>query len=600
MLEALEDRRLPAVLGPLVQASGPSPFAGSTADNPAGQVGVYLPNTEGEPYLAVNPTNPNNVFAVWQQDLWSNGAGRGIAGGVSFDGGNTWREVAIPGTTLVSGGPYQRGGDNWLSFAPNGDLYEITLAGNITRASGHFVIKDNAVLVSKSTDGGLSWGNPIPVGQDESSVRFDDKDSITADPTNSNFVYAVWERINNFQNGVQGVTRFARSTDGGRTWEAPRDIFSSPNNDDNTGHQILVQPDGTLVDLFTEITTHGNSTTLQLMALRSTDKGLTWSAPIPAAQLLPVGTTDPDTGQATGEDEVIAHYAVDPNNGNLYAVWQDGRFSNSQYNSIAFTMSTDGGLTWSAPIRIDQTPDTIPAGDRQAFVPSVAVAEDGTVAVTYYDFRNNTSAGGVPTDYWMVHADPGDGLTNPANWHDENRLTNASFDFEQAAIRFGEHFVGDYAGLAAAGTSFFAVWAQPHGADPDSIFFRDPPGTPKSLPYTGHGSGRFTDASGGFFATGIATHLGAFTHYGTLVLTPTDDPFIIAVSGRTVYQAANGDLLYAVTDGTLNVLTGVVTGTDTWDGGTGRFAHASGVVDLSAQLLPDGSVTFSLRGGIAF
>ena len=103
------------------------------------------------------------------------------------------------------------------------------------------------MLVSKSTDGGLTWGAPVAVIQDQSSVRFDDKDSITADPTNSSFVYAVWDQISNFQTANQRVTEFARSTDGGRTWEAPRDIFSSPNNDNNTGHQILVRPDGTLI-----------------------------------------------------------------------------------------------------------------------------------------------------------------------------------------------------------------------------------------------------------------------------------------------------------------------------------------------------------------
>jgi ELWxxDGT repeat protein len=465
----------PLVLGPLVQASGPSPFAGSTADNPAGQPGVYSPNSEAEPYVAVNPTNAKNVVAVWQQDLWSNAAGRGVVAGVSFDGGDTWRQVVIPGITLVSGGTYQRAGDNWLSFSPNGDLYEITLAANVTQA-GKLVLKENAVLVSKSTDGGLTWGNPIPVVQDGSSVRFDDKDSVTADPTNSNFVYAVWDRVNNFQSYTQGVTQFARSTDGGRTWEAPRAIFTSPQEEANIGHQILVRPDGTLIDLFTEVNPHGHGPALQLMALRSTDKGLTWGAPVPAAQLLLAGTTDPDTGQAADDGEILAHYAVDPNNGNLYAVWADGRFSSFQYNSIAFTMSTDGGLSWSAPIRVNQTPDSIPAANRQAFLPSVAVATDGTVAVTYYDFRNNTSAAGVPTDYWMVHADPRDGLTNPASWHDENRLTNVSFDYEQAAPRFGgAPFLGDYEGLAAAGTSFFAVWTQPQGSDRDSIFFRDPP-----------------------------------------------------------------------------------------------------------------------------
>src|SRR5262249_2293413 len=240
--------------------------------------------------------NPKNVVAPWTQDLWSNAGGRGVVAGASFDGGDTWREVAIPGTTLVPAGQDQRAGNTCGALAPNDDIYENTLAATIPKASGNLVIKENALLVSKSIDGGLSWGNPIPVGQDDSSVRFDDKDSITADPTNSNFVYAVWDRINNFTTRNKGVTRFARSTDGGLTWSAPHDIYPSPNNDTNTGHQILVQPDGTLIALFTEITPHGNDTGLQLMAPRSTDKGLTWSAPIPAAQLLPVGTNDPDTG----------------------------------------------------------------------------------------------------------------------------------------------------------------------------------------------------------------------------------------------------------------------------------------------------------------
>jgi hypothetical protein len=601
-VEALESRDLLSTftLGPLVQASGPSPFTGSTADNPASQPGTYVPNSAAEPYVAVNPTNAQNVVAVWQQDLWSNGAGRGIAASVSFDGGNTWREVVIPGITLVSGGPYQRAGDNWLSFAPNGDLYEITVAGNCTAANGHLVIKDNAVLVSKSTDGGLTWGDPISVIQDESSVRFDDKDSITADPTNSNFVYAVWERENNFQTGNNSVTKFARSTDGGRTWEAPRDIFASPNNDNNIGHQILVRPDGTLIDLFTEITTHGNGPGLQLMALRSTDKGLTWSAPIPAAQLLPVATTDPDTSQAVNDASFIAHYAVDPNNGNLYAVWADGRFSNFQYNSIAFTMSTDGGLTWSAPIRINQTPDTIPVGNRQAFLPSVAVAQDGTVAVTYYDFRNNTSAAGALTDYWIVHADPRDGLTNPASWQQENRLTNTSFDFEQATIRFGVNFVGDYEGLTTAGNSFFAAWAQPHGSDRDSIFFRDPPPATHGIdrPFKGLAAGTVTGSlpSGAVVieSTGTATHLGDFTRTEYVFFGPVG-----AISGTVVFTAANGDQLWADFSGAFTSPT-TAEGTYTFTGGTGRFSDATGTASFEATTLDGIHVAVSFEGSIGY
>jgi polyvinyl alcohol dehydrogenase (cytochrome) len=119
-----------------------------------------------------------------------------------------------------------------------------------------------------------------------------------------------------------------------------------------------------------------------------------------------------------------------------------------------------------------------------------------------------------------------------------------------------------------------------------------------SVPFTGHGSGSFTDANGDFLAAGVATHLGAFTHTGTLLLTPTGDPLILTISGRPAYIAANGDTLYAISSGTLNLQTGVALGTDTWDGGTGRFADASGVVDISAQLLPGGSFVFTLSGDI--
>src|SRR5262249_28758660 len=92
----------------------------------------------------------------------------------------------------------------------------------------------------------------------------------------------------------------------------------------------------------------------------------------------------------------------------------------------------------------------------------------------YFDFRNDTPAAGLSTDVWIVHAQPRDGLTNPASWHDEERLTSTSFNLEQAPVRFGEKFIGDYQGLAAAGNSFYALWAQPHGSDPASIFFHDP------------------------------------------------------------------------------------------------------------------------------
>src|SRR5262249_29258565 len=116
-----------------------------------------------------------------------------------------------------------------------------------------------------------------------------------------------------------------------------------------------------------------------------------------------------------------------------------------------------------------------PAGDRQAFLPSIAVAADGTVAVTYYDFRFNDANPGLLTDYWLVEGSAGTDLSNPANWRTEARLTNASFHLEKAAISAGQGFwLGDYQGLAAAGNSFDAFFSATNGSDPGDIYFRDP------------------------------------------------------------------------------------------------------------------------------
>ncbi len=55
------------------------------------------------------------------------------------------------------------------------------------------------------------------------------------------------------------------------------------------------------------------------------------------------------------------------------------------------------------PIKVNQTPGSSTPGNHQAFVAGVHVTPNGTVGVTYYDFRNNDANPGVPTDYWIVH-----------------------------------------------------------------------------------------------------------------------------------------------------------------------------------------------------
>ena len=184
--------------------------------------------------------------------------------------------------------------------------------------------------------------------------------------------------------------------------------------------------------------------------MRSTDKGVTWSDPIVVDHLRTVGVIDPDTGQAVRTGDIIPDIAVDANSGALYVVWQDSRFSGGAHDDIAFSQSTDGGLTWSSAVKINQT-----TSNAAAFTSSVHVAADGTVGVTHYDFRNNMPAAGVPTDYWLLHCHAT--CTVPSNWTETH--VAGPFDMEAAPDARG-FFVGDYEGLANVGSAFVPLFVQ--------------------------------------------------------------------------------------------------------------------------------------------
>ena len=440
-------------VAPLTLVSGPSPFAGCTIGGRSDGSSVNYVNAEVEPQIAVNPTNPMNIVAAWQQDRWSDGGAHGLVTGVSHNGGKTWSSTwahfsFCSGGTVANGGDFDRASDPWVTFALNGDAYQIGLT---TSADG----LTSAMLVSKSTDGGDTWSEPKTLIRETSAFNFNDKESITADPTDANYVYAVWDRsrfpsdkanLNALRSfAFRGDIMFSRTKDGGASWEPARAIFNPKNLEFTIANQIVVLPDGTLVDVFADFKGSGINTPGAFVAvIRSTDKGATWSEPIAVDHLQTVGVMDPDTGQGVRTGDIIPDIAVDPNNGTLYVVWQDSRFSGGVHDDIAFSQSTDGGLTWSPAVKINQT-----TNNAAAFTASVHVAAGGTVGVTHYDFRNNTPAPGVPTDTWFLHCHSG--CTNPANWSEVH--VAGPFDMETAPFARG-FFVGDYEGLASFGNTF--------------------------------------------------------------------------------------------------------------------------------------------------
>jgi photosystem II stability/assembly factor-like uncharacterized protein len=228
---------------------------------------------------------------------------------------------------------------------------------------------------------------------------FNDKESITGDPTRPHHVYAVWDRVTSPGSLPRrpidlpsllrhGVPLFSRTTDGGQTWSMPTAMTDGFLG--TLGNQIAVLPNGTLVDAFFGYRRAGLLPTpnaLFVGVMVSTDAGQNWSRPIQVSNYVPgvpcngEQVCDPDSGEPVWAGTNLPDIAVDPDTGRVYVVWADARFSAGTTTGVVLS-SSDDGTNWSTPVKVNQSPAPV-----AAFNPTVEVSSEGTVGVLYYDFR---------------------------------------------------------------------------------------------------------------------------------------------------------------------------------------------------------------------
>jgi hypothetical protein len=440
------------VLDPPVTASGASPYGGCIVGGTPG--GVNYPDTEVEPFVAVNPTDPDNIIGNFQQDRWNDGGAKALTTAYSMDGGGSWARNNSPFSECSNGNPdFDRTTDPWVSFDSAGRAYQIALS--IDSAA----LGLSAQLANTSTDGGATWSTPVQIIRDDNPVEFNDKESITGDwrpGAGAGKAYATWIRgdLPGFDNisivglgnsfAYRGLPMFSKTEDGGQTWSKPISMLNG--NIYVQGNQIAVLPDGTLVDigatLFRGSGVQPTPTQAFWTALRSKNGGKTWGAPVKVAPLGTALLTDPDNLTPTTFDQTVRagdylpDVAVDKSTGDLYMVFADS--IGNGWNHVKLTKSTDGGKTWSTPVDVTETPD-----DTHSFNGTVEVTDDGDVAVMYYDFRSNDpdAKAVLETDVWLAHSH--DGGATFSHQH-----VYGPFDMKKAPVARG-WFLGDYQGLAA-------------------------------------------------------------------------------------------------------------------------------------------------------
>jgi hypothetical protein len=311
--------------------------------------------TEVEPHMLANG---QTLVAAFQTGRISPGGATAIGWATSTDGGNTWSNGFLPGLTVGNGnGPYSAASDPAVAYdAKHGVWMIATLPISNTSETP-------AVVVSRSTDGGFTWNNPVSVGP---NVVSSDKnwiacDSYSASPYYGN-CYVEWD---NPDSGDQIL--MSTSSDGGLTWGA---ATATANRATGIGGQPLVQPNGTVVVPIE---------TFNMSAYTSTNGGASWSAPVTISNI----QSHTDAGGIRSGP--LPSAAVD-GAGTVWVVWEDCRFrSGCSTNDLVYSTSSNG-TTWSAVKRVPLDPTTSTVDH---FLPGIGIdpttsGATAHVAIHYY------------------------------------------------------------------------------------------------------------------------------------------------------------------------------------------------------------------------
>ena len=409
----------------------------------------------GEPSVAAEPGNPRQLVAAWLENQPPDHVGITVA--LSHDGGTSWSRSPLPGLLTCDGGRYVHASDPWVSIGGDGTIYVASLGTQAATSTG----TAHDIVVSVSRDHGATWAAPAVLESATAPPAQPDKEAILADPRRPGTAYAVWANYQVTPGTEPSIDRvmFARTGDGGRTWSNPTPIYSG--NDEAQENQLLMTAGGVLLDVFVEGSSlpgipHPPPLPVNIRVIRSTNQGQTWSAPIDATQFTYTNAVDPGTGNQLrffGQDITAAA------SGNaIYVAWFE---DHSEFSSILVARSEDAGLHWRAP-------QVVVREKAEAFLPTLAVAGDGTVGLLWFDFRHFTpKSSTLSTDVWFSSS-----RDRGLHWTEKHAA--GPFDLRSApAVRFGP-FLGDYMGLSGLPDGFAAVYiqAKPQSRNgPTDVFF---------------------------------------------------------------------------------------------------------------------------------
>ncbi len=387
---------------------------------------------QNEEQIVVNPANPDNIVAVWRDFRLGY---RRVGMGRSFDGGFTWEDELFVEPT------FPKQSDPALTYHSSGSIYTVVLSYD-PYGSG------DALMVSETTDGGLSWGTWYPAVINYDPDIFEDKEMMACDRSGSIYdgnLYITWTRFL-YAPSTETTITLVRSTDGGVTWDDPVAVS------DDHGVQWSVPAVGPEGEVYVAWVKYYDD---EIRFDRSFDGGVTWGDDITVQQ----------TGFASGYINpdllIFAFPAMDvditngPNRGNIYIAYTDDPNGDTD---IFLTRSRNQGDTWTTPVRVND--DAIGNGADQ-FHPWLVCDENGTLHLIFYDRRNDVPQNLLMDLYYTYSSDGG------ITWSPNERITTVSSNPALDSLDSG--LIGEYNGLAVFGGVIHPIWTDTRNGHQDAF-----------------------------------------------------------------------------------------------------------------------------------
>lgn len=329
-----------------------------------------LGDAANEPSLAIDPTDPRNIVAGWRQFDTITDSFRQAGYAYSRDGGKSW---TFPGVLQ----PGQFRSDPVLAADLAGTFYYYSLS--TTTTAEMFI----------SNDKGATWVGPL-------GAQGGDKNWLAVDATGGvgdGHVYPIWN--SQFTCCAAG-TDYGRSIDGGFNYQGPYATPQKPK-----WGTIAVGPDGEVYMVGTAL---DQSSHVLLRSNSARDPGVPPTFELARTVNLG-GTTEvqsgPNPGGLLGQVWVAVDHSTGPTRGNVYVLGSVNP-AGADPLDVNIIRSTDGGQTWSAPVRVNDEP----TGSAYQWFGSLSVAPDGRLDVIWNDTRNDP-AGVISELYYAYSTDAG-------------------------------------------------------------------------------------------------------------------------------------------------------------------------------------------------